>query len=348
MSQFLNLFCTFLLFIYLPTLPSLPLIPDPVEAPLQTQKFLPPPSPPATIPAFPEQSNFDGCQLDLPDELFSGVKSACGNGHHKFDSGSYSGQVHRTRCCPVLAAWLYAAYSRTALERAITSNKAHKTASSNEVDMPLLPDDSETCVDTLEKALVNKGVKLTQPNETCDAVYCYCGIRLHPLSCPEAFYVNSHGKLAGGQSVKKLEQDCSSNNANGYSGLGGCSKCLKSLYSLNDLGAGNTSKSEDRASKMRSRDCELMGLTWLLNKNRTAYIRTVSSVLRALMMSPDGTDPLSCTLSSDGMPLAVDSSEINDQSSSSSSSRLVDLQISFCLYCCILLPIALLYIGFVV
>lgn len=128
--------------------------------------------------------------------------------------------------------------------------------------------------------------------------------------------------------------------------------CLCSNYGkfiqLNDLGAGNTSKSEDRASKMRSRDCELMGLTWLLNKNRTAYIRTVSSVLRALMMSPDGTDPLSCTLSSDGMPLAVDSSEINDQSSSSSSSRLVDLQISFCLYCCILLPIALLYIGFVV
>ncbi|MCD9639330.1 hypothetical protein HAX54_023770 [Datura stramonium] len=33
------------------------------------------------------------------------------------------------------------------------------------------------------------------------------------------------------------------------------------------------------------------------------------------MMSEDGSDPQSCTLNSDGLPLAVDSSEINDQSS---------------------------------
>lgn len=54
-----------------------------------------------------------------------------------------------------------------------------------------------------------------------------------------------------------------------------------------------------------------MGLTWLLAKNRTAYIRTVTSVLRAKMMSEDGSDPRSCTLNSDGMPLAVDSAEIS-------------------------------------
>lgn len=325
----------------LPTFLALPQLSDPDPAPLQTQTFLPPPSPPSTIPAFPEQSNFNGCPLDLPEELFSGVKSACGIGSHKLESDSYAGQLHRTRCCPVLAAWLYAAYSRTALERATTSNRARETTSS-EVDMPLLPDDSETCVDTLEKALANKGVSLAQPNETCDSVYCYCGIRLHPLSCPVAFYVNSQGKLVGGESVKKLEKDCSSNNANGYAGLGGCSKCLNSLYSLNVERAGNTSKIEndkDRESKMRSRDCELMGVTWLLNKNRSAYIHTVSSVLRALMMSTDGRDPQSCTLNSDGMPLAVDSSEINDQSSSGF------VQTSF--YLCIL-PLALFFIGFVV
>lgn len=67
---------------------------------------------------------------------------------------------------------------------------------------------------------------------------------------------------------------------------------------------------------MRKKDCELMGLTWLLAKNRTAYIRTVSAVLRAIMMSKDGSNPSSCTLNSDGMPLAVDSSEIYGQSSS--------------------------------
>lgn len=65
---------------------------------------------------------------------------------------------------------------------------------------------------------------------------------------------------------------------------------------------------------MHNRDCEQMGLTWLLAKNRTAYIHTVSAVLRAIMMSSGGSDPRSCSLNSDGMPLAVDSSEINNQS----------------------------------
>lgn len=67
---------------------------------------------------------------------------------------------------------------------------------------------------------------------------------------------------------------------------------------------------------MHSKDCQLMGLTWLLAKNRTAYLRTVSAVLRAIMMSTDGSDPQSCTLNSDGMPLAVDSYEISSHSSS--------------------------------
>lgn len=78
----------------------------------------------------------------------------------------------------------------------------------------------------------------------------------------------------------------------------------------------NTSKAEDRTTKMHNKDCQLMGLTWLLEKNRTAYIHTVSAVIRAMMLSRDGFEPQSCTLSSDGMPLAVDSSDIYNQSSS--------------------------------
>lgn len=184
-------------------------------------------------------------------------------------------------------------------------------------DMPLLPDDSETCVDDLGKALRQRGIELVKPNETCDVVYCYCGIRLHPLTCPDAFSVNEDGKLEGDDSVKRLERNClsSSTNVNGFPGLGGCSKCLNSLYLLNKKKASNSSKkTEDRATKMHNKDCQLMGLTWLLAKNRTAYIHTVSSVLRAIMMSKDGSHLQSCALSSDGMPLAVDSSEISDQS----------------------------------
>ncbi|KAK4350054.1 hypothetical protein RND71_029367 [Anisodus tanguticus] len=307
-----------------PELRAIPVLsePDPVE--VQSQTFLPSPTPPATIPAFPEQSNVAGCPLDLPEELYHSVKSACG-------SNSYSGQEHQTRCCPVLAAGLYSAYSRTALHRAVTK----LPQSSSSVDMPVLPDDSETCVDSLEKALGNRGIELVKPNETCDVVYCYCGIRLHPLSCPEAFSVDSQGELVGDKSVKKLERDCLSNN--GFTGLAGCSKCLNSLYLLSEGRVGNKSRSEDRTRKMRSRDCQLMGLTWLLNKNRSGYIHTVSGVLRALMLTEGSSDPQSCTLNSDGMPLAVDSSEINDESSA------VAIQASFYPY---ILALVLVYINF--
>ncbi|XP_054806434.1 uncharacterized GPI-anchored protein At4g28100 [Prosopis cineraria] len=277
------------------------------------QSILPHPSPPATIPAFPEQSNAVGCPLDFSDEFFQGVKSACGANKHDAD-----GELHRSRCCPVLAAWLYSAYSATALGRVGGMGQASKgrNAHTTSYDMPLLPDDSETCVSDLGKALRVKGIDLVQPNETCDVVYCYCGIRLHPLSCLEAFSVNPDGKVVEDESVKMLERNClsSSSNVNKLPGLGGCSKCLNSLYKLNKK-TSNSSKSQDRTTKIHNKDCQLMGLTWLLAKNRSAYIHTVSGVLRAFMLSSDGSDPKSCTLNSDGMPLAVDSSEFSDSSS---------------------------------
>ncbi|KAF8037811.1 hypothetical protein BT93_B0606 [Corymbia citriodora subsp. variegata] len=289
--------------------------PDPEPAIVQPLHVNP--SPPATIPAFPEQSDAAGCPLDLPDELFRGVRSACGG-------GASWGELRRTRCCPVLAAWLYSAYSSTALGSAAAAAAAVAASGGGTAaaaggrtpayDMPLLPDDSETCVDGLGKAFRERGVPLARPNETCDVVYCYCGIRLHPLSCPGAFSVNRRGKLVGDESVRRLERDCRSGN--GFPGLGGCSKCLNSLYQLNKNTSDSSNPEEDRTTKMHNKDCRLMGLTWLLAKNRTAYIHTVSAVLRALMMAEgSSSDPQSCSLNSDGMPLAVDSSEISDSSS---------------------------------
>lgn len=84
---------------------------------------------------------------------------------------------------------------------------------------------------------------------------------------------------------------------------------------LNEDKTSNSSKSEDRNDKMHKRDCELMGLTWLLAKNQSAYIHTVSAVLRALMMNKNNSSPQSCSLNCDGMPLAVNSFEINSQPS---------------------------------
>lgn len=81
---------------------------------------------------------------------------------------------------------------------------------------------------------------------------------------------------------------------------------------------------------MHGQDCELMGLSWLLNKDRSTYIHTVSAVLRALIMNTnDAPDPTFCSLNTDGMPLAVDSSQISNQSSSTITLHHYFLPLSF-------------------
>ncbi|KAK7380076.1 hypothetical protein VNO78_32454 [Psophocarpus tetragonolobus] len=294
-----------------------------------------PSKPATTIPAFPEQSDVSGCPLNLSDELFDGIKSACGGAKSGADM-----ELHHSRCCPVLAAWLYSAYSATALGNAITGHShsnVHGHATSAYDMMPVLPDDSETCVNELGKAFQVRGIQLSKPNDTCDMVYCFCGIRLHHLTCPDSFSVGQNGELFGDASVRRLEKNClsSTTDVNGLPGLGGCSKCLHTLSFLNKKSS-NSSKAEDRTTKIHNKDCELMGLTWLLAKNRTAYMHTVSAVLRALMLNTDDSYPQSCSLNSDGMPLAVDSSEISDHSSSITLQSPIAL--SLLLLCLLLLP----------
>ncbi|KAI3992843.1 hypothetical protein MKX01_018779 [Papaver californicum] len=137
-------------------------------------------------------------------------------------------------CNPILASWLYSAYSDTALARA-----TRMTTTTSIDSLPILPDDSETCVDNLDKSLKSKGIELIKPNQTCDLVFCYCGIRLPPLSWTESFSTTSSTKgvtkLVGDKSVQKLEKDCLKHNSNigggGYSSSHSCcSKCLNSLY----------------------------------------------------------------------------------------------------------------------
>lgn len=221
-------------------------LPNPASSttttPLKKPTTFPTPLTTTTIPAFPDQSNVEGCPITLSDELLNGIKSACS----VVDGAVANTELHRSRCCPVLAAWLYYAYSSTSLGKLNHSHNrghghdhGHATSSSSLYeDMPLMPDDSETCVNGLGKALEVRGVELRKPNETCDVVYCYCGIRLHPFSCNDAFSVTQSGELVGDESVRRLEKDClsssgrsrSTSGVNGFPGLGGCSKCLNSLY----------------------------------------------------------------------------------------------------------------------
>ncbi|XWS68564.1 hypothetical protein CRYUN_Cryun04dG0101100 [Craigia yunnanensis] len=255
-------------------------------------------SSPNTVPAFPVQTQAQVCRLDLSAELFGGVNDACG---HNLD---------RSRCCPVLAAWLFAAHARYALEVS-----APAPAESEQPEQPMRPDDSQKCVNSLQNALLSKRVRIPQPNASCDAILCFCGIRLHQissLSCPAAFNVSGFRNATPTAAVKNLERNCRN------SSYAGCTKCLGALQKLK--GGYNKKETEDRstserASKMFNRDCQLMGLTWLLARNKTAYIPTVSAVLRAIMYSTHPHES-KCSPDQENMPLAVDSLQFEKAQSS--------------------------------
>ncbi|WCJ30607.1 hypothetical protein M5689_012154 [Euphorbia peplus] len=254
---------------------------------------------PNTVPAFPVQTESQVCRLDLSAELFGGVNDACGR------------DLDRSRCCPVLEAWLFAAHARYALQISASA------PSSPESDMPMMPDDSQKCVNSLQTALLSKNVKIPQPNASCDAILCFCGIRLHQissLSCPAAFNVTSgYHNATPTAAVKNLEKNCKNSS---YSG---CTKCLGALQKLKASKKNETEQGrDDRASKMFNRDCQLMGLTWLLARNKTAYIPTVSAVLRAIMYSAHPPHESKCSPDQENMPLAVDSLQFERAQSSSS------------------------------
>ncbi|XP_051215380.1 uncharacterized GPI-anchored protein At4g28100 [Lolium perenne] len=272
------------------------------------------------------------CRLDLSAELFGGVAAACG-------AGGGPGSLDRGRCCPVLAAWLFAAHARTALSLPAPAPSGLDGGDGDEE--PMVPYDNQRCVDALGTALEKRGVKMSGPNKTCDMVLCFCGIRLHQigsLRCPAAFAVGTTAVGTAAKNatptaaVKDLEKSC--RNAS----YAGCSRCVQSLQKVK----GNVSREAtggDRARRMLGLDCQLMGLTWLLAKNKTAYIPTVSAVLRGMLYSAHPTEsgggghsrvagggsaaPPKCSPDQENMPLAVDSLQFEHAGSTSSAAAVM-------------------------
>lgn len=285
-----------------PHLSSAGLLSEPVQ-PIKPGDY---PTTPNTVPAFPIQTDSQTCHLDLSDELFGGVNEACG---HNLD---------RSRCCPVLAAWLYAAHARSALQLPPAKPPVSPDSDS---ELPMMPEsDSQKCVSSLQNSLSKRNITLPQPNTTCDTVLCFCGIRLHQiasLSCPAAFNLTANYRNATPTAnVRNLEKNCRN------SSYAGCTKCLGALEKLKGGGKNGTKGDgggTSRASKMFNRDCQLMGLTWLLARNKTAYIPTVSAVLRAIMYSPHPPHQSKCSPDQENMPLAVDSLQFYKANSSASS-----------------------------
>nr|CAD1819313.1 unnamed protein product [Ananas comosus var. bracteatus] len=251
----------------------------------------------------------DGVPAGAVGGAVRGVAEACGRGGPRPEP-----------LLPRAGGLAFAAHARSALEVARSSAAAGGVGRG-----PMMPDDNQLSGAWTRWAGAGAAADPAgRPNATCDAVICFCGIRLHQITslrCPAAFDLPP----------PRRRQWCTSSNSSSGGGVGGFpqrhahagrarpraqlpQRLLRRLHPLHPVPAkgegagGGGGMEEERGRWMMGRDCQLMGLTWLLARNKTAFIPTVSAVLRAMLYT---THPPSsaakCSPDQENMPLAVDS-----------------------------------------
>ncbi|KAJ3692442.1 hypothetical protein LUZ60_012792 [Juncus effusus] len=287
---------------------SLPAIPDPsllIPSSIDTNPTgTAPGTGTSTIPAFPEQSDIASlsCPLNPNDSLFHSLSLSC-----RTETGT--SKLSFSKCCPSLAAYLYAAYSATSLQ--VTSPSIANPTKTD--PLPVLPDDAEACAGSVDRVLREKGVKLPRGNGTCDVALCGCGIKLRRMTCQSGMFADVDGMWVPNAYVaRRLERECS------RQGLVGCGRCLRALNELKTGNSNFTTSEKRKTVETHDQECQLMGLTWLLMRNGTKYLQSITGAVGALMVAEatgSTTDPTVCSLPTDNMPLAVGSSQINGQDS---------------------------------
>ncbi|KAF3332729.1 GPI-anchored protein [Carex littledalei] len=300
---------------------SLPAIPDPsLVIPSTTDTNTTDTTPSTfgtTIPAFPEQSDVAShtCPLNPNDALLPSLSTSC---------NPASSPLSLSKCCPSLAAYLYAAYAATSLQATAASSISTSTRPD---PLPVLPDDAEACSGAVDRVLREKGVELPRGNGTCDLALCGCGVKLRRMTCQSGMFADVEGMwVPVPGAAKRLERNCA------RPGLTRCGRCLRALNLLKTSGGNTTAIKKMKETGAHEQECQLMGLTWLLMRNGTRYLPAATGALRALIaadLAGSKVDPTTCSLSTDNLPLAVGSEQLNGQDSSSSHRLLAPTSINF-------------------